>query len=200
MQGKATKTLSPSSFSSMVGYEGAGSIQCPASGPTCVPDDVIQHHQPLKLQQQLPISVLWEWLGFKPPQPVVCIFVAFHKELEGAHLKKGQAALQKATEAGEMSTGRHGGLQPYLGWQTNAVEALTNFRHLLQGQPLSSGLHPVNGTVVKGLTGQIHHLEGHEHSQQGLWQVTGLPNKTKMQHFPQLCPAQGSSHFEREQS
>lgn len=30
MQGKATKTPSPSPFSSMVGHEGAGSIQCPA--------------------------------------------------------------------------------------------------------------------------------------------------------------------------
>lgn len=139
----------------------------PSTGPTCVPDDVIQHHQPLKLQQQLPIRVLRERLGLKPPQPVVCILVAFHKELEGAHLKQGEAALQKATVAGEVPRGRHGGLQPYLGWQTNAVEALTDFRHLLQGQPLSSGLHPVNGTVVKGLTGQIHHLEGHEHSQQG---------------------------------
>lgn len=167
MLGKATKTLSPSSFSSMVGHEGAGSNQCQAAGPTCVPDDVIQYHEPLELQQQLPISVLRERLGFKPPQPVVCILVAFHKELEGAHLKQGQAALQKVTEARAVPTGRHGGWQPYLGWQTNAVEALADFRHLLQGQPLSSGLHPVNGTVVKGLTGQIHHLEGHEHSQQG---------------------------------
>lgn len=89
----------------------------PNAGPTCVPDDVIQHHQPLELQQQLPISVLREWLGFKPPQPVICILVAFHKELEGAHLKQGlQAALQKATEARKVPTGRHGGWQPYLGW------------------------------------------------------------------------------------
>lgn len=56
--------------------------------------------------------------------------------------------------------GRCRGWQTYLGWQTNAVEALANLRHLLQGQPLPSGLHPVDGTVVKGLAGQIHHLQG----------------------------------------
>lgn len=99
--------------------------------------------------------------------------------------------LRGAVEAREAATGRHGGWWSYLGWQTNAVEALANFRHLLQGQPFSSGLHPVDGTVVEGLTGQIHHLgeQEHRHQQGHLAIVTGLADKTKTQHFPQLCPA-----------
>lgn len=58
-----------------------------AAGPTRVPDDVVQHHQPLELQQQLPVGVLGERLGLKASQPVVGVLVAFHKELEGAHLR-----------------------------------------------------------------------------------------------------------------
>lgn len=160
MLGRDAKPLPPSPFSSWQDMK----EQCsrPGSIPTCVPDDIVQHHKPLKLQQQLPVGVFREWLGFKPPQPVVSILVAFHKELKGAHLKKGEAVLQEATGDGEVVTDGHGGQQPYFGWQTNAVEALADFRHLLQGQPLPPGLHPVNGTVVKGLAGQIHHLGGEE--------------------------------------
>lgn len=76
-----------------------------AAGPTRVPDDVVQHHQPLKLQQQLPVGVLGERLGLKASQPVVGVLVAFHKELEGAHLRRGEAALRRGAEAGEAAKG-----------------------------------------------------------------------------------------------
>lgn len=189
MLGRDAKLLSHSL--QLSGHKQAVSVPHQAADPTCVPDDVVEHHQPLKLQQQLPVGVLWERLSFKASQPVVSILVAFHEELEGAHLKQGKAALQGAGEDGEVATGRRGGQQPYLGRQTNAVEALANFRHLLQGQPLSSGLHPVDGTVVKGFTGQIHHLggQGHRCQQEHLATVTRLADKTKTLHFPQLCPA-----------
>lgn len=91
--------------------------------------------------------------------------------------------------------------EPYLGRQPDAVEALPHFGHLLQGQPLSSGLHPVDGTVVKGLAGQIHHLGGQEHrGQQGqLAVVTGSLTKQDAA-FCRLCPARGSPRLEQEQS
>lgn len=79
-----------------------------AAGPTCVPDDVVQHHQPLKLQQQLPVGVLRERLSLKPPQPVVSVLVAFHKQLEGAHLRQGETVLWRTREDRGAVTGTWG--------------------------------------------------------------------------------------------
>lgn len=89
--GRAAKPSSPSLSSSWQDVKEQAESQ--AAGLTCVPNDVVQHHQPLELQQQLPVSVLWERLSFKLPQPVVSILVAFHEELEGTHLKQGEVAL-----------------------------------------------------------------------------------------------------------
>lgn len=172
-----------------------------AAGPTRVPDDVVQHHQPLELQQQLPVGVLGERLGLKASQPVVGVLVAFHKELEGAHLRRGEAALWRGMEAGGAATGACRTREPYLGRQPDAVEALPHFGHLLQGQPLSSGLHPVDGTVVKGLAGQIHHLGGQEHrGQQGQLAVVTSSLTKQNAVFCRLCPARGSPRLEQEQS
>ena len=52
----------------------------------CVPDDVVEDDQPLKLQLQQTVSVLRQGIGFEPPQPEVCVLVAVHKELERADL------------------------------------------------------------------------------------------------------------------
>ena len=53
---------------------------------TCVPDDVIEDNEPLKLQLELAVGVLRQRLCFKPPQPEICIFVSINEELEGANL------------------------------------------------------------------------------------------------------------------
>lgn len=55
---------------------------------TCVPDDVIQHHQPLELELELTVVVFRQRLGFKPPQPEIRIFITVYEELEGADLKR----------------------------------------------------------------------------------------------------------------
>lgn len=49
--------------------------------PICVPDDIIQNHQPLKLQLELLRHPWWQWFDFEPPQPKVRIFIAIDKHL-----------------------------------------------------------------------------------------------------------------------
>lgn len=49
---------------------------------TSVPDDVIQHHEPLELRLQLLPRVLGKRLRLKPPQPMICLLIAFYKQLE----------------------------------------------------------------------------------------------------------------------
>lgn len=43
-----------------------------------VSDDVIEDDQPLKLELELPAGSFSQWLCFKPPQPVICIFEALY--------------------------------------------------------------------------------------------------------------------------
>ena len=52
----------------------------------CVSDDVVKDDQPFKLQLQQTVSVLRQGIGFKPPQPEVCVLVAVHENLERADL------------------------------------------------------------------------------------------------------------------
>lgn len=54
----------------------------------CVSDDVIKDYEPLKLQLELTVGVFRQRLGFKPPQPEICILVPVNKELKGANLVK----------------------------------------------------------------------------------------------------------------
>lgn len=63
-------------------------VYCTAAVVTRVPDDVIQHHKPLKLKLELPVVVFGQRLGFKPPQPEICIFITVYEELEGANLER----------------------------------------------------------------------------------------------------------------
>lgn len=49
---------------------------------TCVSNDVVQHHQPLKLGLQLLPDVLWQRFCLKAPQPVVRFTVTLHKQLK----------------------------------------------------------------------------------------------------------------------
>lgn len=56
-------------------------------GPhACVSDDVIQHHEPLKLQLELTIGVFRQRLGLKLAQIEIGVLVSIDKELEGADL------------------------------------------------------------------------------------------------------------------
>ena len=54
---------------------------------TCVSDNVVQHHQSLKLGLQLLPDVLRQRFCLKAPQPVVRLTVPLHKQLERAHLE-----------------------------------------------------------------------------------------------------------------
>lgn len=65
-------------------------------GLACIPDDVVQDHEPLKLQLQLPVGVFRQRVGLKLPQPEVCVFVAVHEQLEGAHLEAGEWNLESS--------------------------------------------------------------------------------------------------------
>lgn len=56
----------------------------------CVPDDVIEDYEPLKLQLELTVGVFRQRLCFKPSQPEICIFVSINKQLEGTNLVEEQ--------------------------------------------------------------------------------------------------------------
>lgn len=56
----------------------------------CVSDDVIEDDEPLKLQLELTIGVFRQRLGFKPPQPEICILVSINKQLERTNLDRQQ--------------------------------------------------------------------------------------------------------------
>lgn len=52
----------------------------------CVSDDVIKDDESLKLQLELTVGVFRQRLGFKPPEPEICILVSINKELKRTDL------------------------------------------------------------------------------------------------------------------
>lgn len=54
----------------------------------CVPDDVIEDDEPLKLQLELTVGVFRQRLSFKPAEPEICILVSINKQLERTNLDR----------------------------------------------------------------------------------------------------------------
>lgn len=52
----------------------------------CVSDDVIEHHEPLKLQLELTVGVFRQRLSLKLAQVEIGVFVSVNKQLKGANL------------------------------------------------------------------------------------------------------------------
>lgn len=94
-----------------------------------VPDNVVEDDQPLELQLKFPTEPRRQRFVLPPPEPIVGVFVAVHKDLEGADLR----------------------------WQADAIEVRAHRGELVHDNLLHACLLTIQARIIEHLAHELHH-------------------------------------------